>query len=181
MSIFPENPNALRNPTLKLLYRGSRQGINSSDSHCKCDGYSGTIILIQTTNDLIFRSSRPLACNSTSCPKVDSSHRSFVFTIVHNFDFGPRTFAFKPDHLQYGLVWSASHGLSSGNGTVPCVGTNCVSSHSIYPALNGRVTDTRLNNYLVLTGREYVTGTGLKSLNWLRKSNDFTSERVLSN
>jgi hypothetical protein len=54
LSTPPTFVNVIINKTLRLLYRGNRDGFDSSAFHNKCDGESNMIIFIQTTKDFIF-------------------------------------------------------------------------------------------------------------------------------
>jgi hypothetical protein len=157
ISTFPEILNEFRNRKLKLLYRGSRDGFNSSDFHGKCDGQSDTITFIQTTKDFIFGGYTPLSWDSTSGWKADSNHHSFVFTIINPHNFGPRKFALKPDHSQYAIYCSASYGPLFGNGNTIRVCTKCATSNDSYTRLYAYVNDTKLDDYIVFTGEEHFT------------------------
>jgi hypothetical protein len=112
ISTFPESLNEFRNRKSKLLDCGSRDDLNSSDFHGKCESQSDTITFIQTTKYFVSGGYTPLSWNSTNSCKANSSHRSFVFSIVNPHNFGPRKFALKSNHSQcaiscYASVWFA--------------------------------------------------------------------------
>jgi hypothetical protein len=65
-STFPTFLNDITNKTLRLLYRGSRDGFNSSSFHNKCDGESNTITFIQTTKDFLFGRFTPVCWDSSN-------------------------------------------------------------------------------------------------------------------
>jgi hypothetical protein len=104
---FPAILSEVRNWTLKLLYRGSRDGFRSSNFHEKCDGENHTITFIRIEKDIFFGGYIPLSSDRTSGWKIDSKHCSFVFTITNSHKIGFRKFALKPDHLQYAIHYFA--------------------------------------------------------------------------
>jgi hypothetical protein len=156
-STFPEMLIGFGNRNLKLLYRGSRDGSNSSDFHQKRDGESDTTIFIQTTKDFIFGGYIPLSWDFRSGYKIDSSHRSFVFTITHPHNFGPRQFAFKPGCAQRAIFCNSSYGPDFGGGGTISVSTNFAASNTNYTYLYDYVNDTGLDDSTVFTGEQFFT------------------------
>jgi hypothetical protein len=157
VSTFPEILNEFRNRKLKLLYRGSRDGFNSSDFHTKCNGQNDTITFICTTKDFIFGGYTPLSWDSTGGSKDDSSHCSFIFPIINPHNFGPRKFTLKPDLSKYAICCHASYGPVFGYGHTICVSRNCIANNSSYARLSGYVNDTGLDDSTVFTGETNFT------------------------
>jgi hypothetical protein len=120
---FPAILNEVRNRTLKLLYRGSRDSFRSSNFHEKCDGENHAITFIRTAKSVFFGGYIPLSSDRTSGWKTDSNHHSFVFTITNPRKIGSRKFALKPDHLQYAIHYSTLYDriLSDGHTIYVCV------------------------------------------------------------
>jgi hypothetical protein len=58
---FPAILSEIRNRTLKLLYRGSRDGFHSSNFHEKCGDENHIIIFIRTAKDVFFDGYIPLS------------------------------------------------------------------------------------------------------------------------
>jgi hypothetical protein len=92
VSATPELFSVFRSKTLKLLYRGSRDGLRASDFHDRCDGHPNTISLIQSTNDCVFGGHTPVAWTSRSSEASDPSLTSFLFTIKNPHNLRPQLF-----------------------------------------------------------------------------------------
>jgi hypothetical protein len=77
-----------------LWWRGSRQGFGSRDFHHFCDGHANTLTVILDTNDNIFDGFNPVAWDSTTSWKADTSLQSFLFTLSNPRNIPPGTFRF---------------------------------------------------------------------------------------
>jgi hypothetical protein len=78
--------------SMKLIYRGSRDGFGAADFHSKCDGQSNTITLIESTTGFIFGGFTPVAWDSSGQRKGDRTERSFLFTLKNPHNLPPRKF-----------------------------------------------------------------------------------------
>jgi hypothetical protein len=65
-STFPTFLDDTTHKTLRLLYRGSRDGFDSSFFHNKYDGESNTIPFVQTTKNFIFGGFTPVCWDSSN-------------------------------------------------------------------------------------------------------------------
>jgi hypothetical protein len=131
-------------------------GFSNSDFHWRCDGISNTITIIQTTEDFIFGGFTPIAWDSTSGYKADTSGRSFLFSVKnpHNRDFG-RIGLKDP---RYAIYCSSSTGPMFGNGYDIYVANGCNANTSSYTHLGcGYVNNTSINEYQVFTGKQHFT------------------------
>jgi hypothetical protein len=95
--IMKDYPNILKDFERKnwtLLYRGSRDGFRSSHFHEKCDNQQNILILIETTKGFIFGGFTLIAWESSASTigKLDSSRKSFLFTLKNPRDSEPRKF-----------------------------------------------------------------------------------------
>jgi hypothetical protein len=135
-----------------LLYRGSRDGFAASNYHSKCDGYSNTISLIETTKGYIFGGFTPVAWESSSWIfKPDSTQRSFLFTVKNPRGTEGRKFPLTDSanaiycYSHYGPIFGNNHDL------IVCDG--CDSSTSNFITLGGSYqNDTGLDGKTVFTG-----------------------------
>jgi hypothetical protein len=100
-SAFPERLKEGRNCMLQLLYRGSRDDLNSLD-------FRG-IAMVKVTQSHSWTLRKisflggytPLSWDFTSGWKADSNQQCFVFAMINPHNFGLSTFPFEPNHLQY--------------------------------------------------------------------------------
>ena len=96
--------NLNKNIKYQLIYRGSRDGMNSSSFHQKSNGISPTISIIKTTKGFKFGGYTEKTWENNSSGIYIKDDKSFVFSlnymkiynhiqgkdaIIHNNDFGP--------------------------------------------------------------------------------------------
>jgi hypothetical protein len=150
LSTIPTPLNQFSSKEWTLLYRGSRDGFRASNFHSKCDGHSNTVTVILTTKGFIFGGFTPIAWDSSSSYKADTSQQSFLFSVKNARNSDPRSFP---------LVNSSS-AIYCGSSYGPTFG-----SHSLYVADgcnekansstnlgSGYRNDTGLNGTEVFTG-----------------------------
>jgi hypothetical protein len=93
---------------LKLLYRASRDGFETSAFHDRCNGHSNTVTLVSSSKGWIFGGYTPLPWSSREGASSDPSLRSCIFTIKNPHNLAPRIFKLKQqenaiyNHLKYG-------------------------------------------------------------------------------
>jgi hypothetical protein len=157
--ILPMIPVCLRDLPLKgwtLLYRGSRDGFGASNFHEKCDGKSNTLTVIETTKGFVFGGFTPIAWDSYSGYKADSSQSSFLFTVKNPRGSEGRKFALASSanaiycNSYYGPTFGYNHDIYIANG--------CNGNASSYTILGSAFTnDTGINGQQVFTGEQYFT------------------------
>jgi hypothetical protein len=153
---FPTVLNEYRTCQWRLLYRGSRDGFASSQFHGKCDNVSNTITLIITTDGFIFGGFTPLAWDSSSQYKPDTSGKSFLFSIKnpHNIEAGK--IALKDS--RYGIYCSSSYGPVFGSGYDIKVVDDCDKNTSSYTRLGvGYANNTGVGDSQFFTGQQNFT------------------------
>ena len=78
-----KNTELLENKKIKykLLYRGTRDGMNASSFHQKCNGIPYTVSILQTTKGYIFGGYTEKTWENDSCGTYIKDDNSFVFSI----------------------------------------------------------------------------------------------------
>jgi hypothetical protein len=142
-----------------LLYRGSRDGFAASAFHSKCDRCSNTVTIIETTKGYIFGGFTPLAWDSASGNKVDSSHRTFLFTVKNPHGNEARVFPMKADAGSLRAIYcNSSYGPIFGDNSDICVRENCNANEDNHVSLGGTfANDTEIPGDQVFTGERYFT------------------------
>jgi hypothetical protein len=92
ISSLPVIFSGFQKKTLKLLYRGSRDGFPAAAFHNHCNGYAHTLTLISSTNDCIFGGYSPGEWSARNGGVADPSLTSFLFTIQNPHKIAPRVF-----------------------------------------------------------------------------------------
>jgi hypothetical protein len=101
----------------QLLWRGSRDGFQSSVFHRLCDGHANTLTIILDNNGNIFGgfAAVPWQRNQKLTPNIpDPSNRGFLFTLQNPVGIPPMLFPLKPDLKDYALYYDSNAG--------PCFG-----------------------------------------------------------
>ena len=81
---------------MKLLFRGTRDGMNAQSFHKKCDNNGETIILIQNDKENIFGGYASIPWTSHS-GSYFSAPDSFIFTLTNIYNTNPTKFKNKND------------------------------------------------------------------------------------
>jgi hypothetical protein len=148
-----------------LLYRGSRDGFNSKAFHCKVDGHSHTITLIETTKGYIFGAYVVCPWDSVANWKGDDTMESFLFTLKNPHNISARKFRMVPNWNNYVLhcyptespilVWIGFCGAIAiqCDGNSRAIGNN---GGFAWPYSNF-VNDTGLNGATFFTGEDSFT------------------------
>jgi hypothetical protein len=92
VSELPPILNEFSDRSIRLLYRGSRDGFSSVKFHAQCDGIGSTLTLIETSRHNIFGGYTPCVWSSTGGDVFDESGRSFIFTLKNPHNLGARKF-----------------------------------------------------------------------------------------
>ena len=101
---------------LKLLYRASIDGFQSSNFHKKCDNIPNTVTIIRSANGYIFGGFMTQTWDSFGTWKEDKN--AFIFSLI-NADNNPQKFLIKPVNsgnaiycnTDYGPIFGAGHDL----------------------------------------------------------------------
>jgi hypothetical protein len=141
---------------LQLLYRGSRDGFQTSAFHGRCNGHHNTISLILSKNGCIFGGYTPLAWSSRHDLAPDPSLKSFVFTLKNPHNLAPRIF--KQKHAANAILDDSAYGPTFDSGADLYVCDQCQISNSSYSALGAAyVNDSGIDTRQVLTGSYHFT------------------------
>jgi hypothetical protein len=157
--ILPIVPRCLSDLQMKqwtLLYRGSRDGFGVSHFHGKCDGKSNTLTVIETTKGFIFGGFTPLAWDSSSGWRADSSRKTFLFTVKNPRGSSGRRFVMAG--TANAILCHSSHGATHGNGCEIYVSDGCNANSSSYTNLGNTFTNgTGIDGKQVFTGEYHFT------------------------
>jgi hypothetical protein len=139
-----------------LLYRGSRDGFTASDFHLKCDNQSNTLTLIETTKGFIFGGFTPIAWDSSSGDKYDSSNKSFLFSLKNPRNADPRKF--QMFGAKRTICCSAGYGPIFGHNSDIRVDDHCNAPDRNYTNLGSSfVNDTGIDGRQVFAGEHKFT------------------------
>jgi hypothetical protein len=152
ISVIPDIFSVFGEKTLRLLYRGSRDGFEAKVFHALCDGHPNTVSLILSKNNCIFGGYTPLAWNSRNLYVSDPSLQSFIFTLKNPHNLPSQIFKQKQqekaiyDYATYGPVFGGNYDLKVCD---PLQVSESNYSHlgSVY------VNDTGIEGGLLLTGQ----------------------------
>ena len=97
---------------MELIYRGTRDGMNSSAFHNKCDNKGETITLIKIEKGNIFEGYTSISWNNNDC--WHSSPESFIFTLSNIYYTEPTKFPSKNDQKE--IRHYSNHGPVFGVG-----------------------------------------------------------------
>jgi hypothetical protein len=138
---------------LQLLYRGSRDGFQSTDFHRFCNGHSPTLTVVLSTDGYVFGGYTPLAWNSRGQYVPDPGLNSFLFTIQNPHNLEPQIFKQKEeacaiyDHASYGPTFGVAYDFYICN--------QCNSQKSSHSCLGSTyMNDTGREGNTVLTGSQ---------------------------
>ena len=111
-----KKPNCLCNEknldSIRLLYRGSRDGFKAEDFHRLCDKKGETLVIIKSTNNYIFGGYTSINWDSTKwngkCGKYNNARRQgegleFVFTLKNPHGIPPEKFNIKDVWLDHSI------------------------------------------------------------------------------
>jgi hypothetical protein len=117
MKELPPILSRFDNKQMTLLYRGSRDGVQGSSFHSRCDGKPHTITIIETTKGYIFGGYTPIPWESSSGTyKTDDSLSSFIFTLKNPQNTNPRLFQLKPANKVHAIRCQSNYGPIFGGG-----------------------------------------------------------------
>jgi hypothetical protein len=121
---FPEIFNCFVGKSIRLLYRGSRDGFAATDFHRCFDNISDTLTVIQTTKGSIFGGFSHCAWSSPSSGQsiFDSSHQSFVFSLVNPWNVPAKRFGITSDSSKRSICCYSGYGPVFGSGSDFAVG-----------------------------------------------------------
>jgi hypothetical protein len=140
---FPSIFGKFWNKKRTLLYRGTRDGFGSGVFHTKCDCQRNTLTIILTTKGYVFGGFTPIAWDSSSGYKPDSTKESFVFSLISPRGKVPQKFALS--NTNNAIYCNSSYGPTFGGG------------HDIYVASDADRNTNSNTNF----GHSYVNNTGI--------------------
>jgi hypothetical protein len=151
IATFPADFEFFRGKSFALLYRGSRDGFESSAFHSRCDGHGETVTIIVSDNDCIFGGYSPCTWSSVISVVPDPGSTSFLFTIKNVHNLPARVFKLK--HPENGICTNPGYGPCFGSGNDLSIGSPCTGSNKNWSSLGGAYeNDTRVYSLKVLAG-----------------------------
>ena len=100
---------------MELLYRGTKDGPDSSTFHNKCDNQGPTICLYKNDIDNIFGGYSSISWKSNFLGEYVNAPGSFLFTLTNIYNTEPIKFESKKD--KYEILYNTERGPSFGHGT----------------------------------------------------------------
>ena len=139
---------------MELLYRGTKDGPDSSTFHNKCDDKGPTICLYKNYKDNIFGGYSSVSWGSGIFSHGVSAPESFLFTLTNIYNTEPMKFESKNDKNE--ILYNATRGPSFGNGADLGINTNFKNDggYSYFP-----------NTYIDILGKGKSIFTGKKDNN----------------
>ena len=121
-SLDLENLIGFNRTDLKLLYKASRDGLDNSIFHSKCDGVTGTITVIKSKNSYIFGGYTSAEWSGNAW-KHDTT--AFLFSLVNRYNVSVKMNVTKPESAIYA---DAYYGIVFGGGCdLQCSSDQCSS------------------------------------------------------
>ena len=100
---------------MKLIFRGTRDGMTNIAFHNKCDNKSETITLIKNDKGNIFGGYASISWTNPSSSTYYSAPESFLFTLSNNYNTEPTKFPSKNDQKE--VEHNSRYGPIFGGGT----------------------------------------------------------------
>jgi len=100
---------------MELIYRGTKNGMTSSEFHNKCDNKGESITLIKNEKGNIFGGYASIPWTSPSKGTYYSAPESFIFTLSNIYNTEPTKFPSKNDQQE--VRHSSGHGPIFGGGS----------------------------------------------------------------
>jgi hypothetical protein len=106
--------NLRQNQTLKMIYQASKDGFNSSVFHSKCDGNTGTLVVIKSSNSNIFGGYTQADWSGYYSYQYDSN--AFLFSLVNSYNIPVKMLVTNPQNAiytsqYYGPTFGGGHDL----------------------------------------------------------------------
>ncbi len=101
---------------MELLFRGTKDGMNSNSFHNKCDNKGPTISLIKSDKGYIFGGYTPISWCTDNNTKYDSS--AFLFTLKNVYNTAPTKFG---NPKSYSIYCNSNYGPTFGGGYDICI------------------------------------------------------------
>jgi hypothetical protein len=160
ISVVPRIFSPFRGKTLRLLYRGSRDGFQASAFHSRCNGHANTVSLISSTNGCIFGGYSPLPWSSEKTSVSDPNLKSFIFTIKNPHDLPAQIF----EQVQ------EMHAIRNGASYGPTFG----GAPDLYVCDQSRTSTSSASKI----GTTYANNTGIAGNQVLTGAQNFTVEEI---
>ena len=146
----------------ELIYRGSRDGWNSSDFHKKCDYFGKTISIIHTDNDNIFGGYTSIPWTSDAW-QYKKDYNAFLFIIKSSTNYKPQIFTSK--YSKEAVFHSSTHMCTFGGGHDICIKSKCNENSNSYSVgssycipINKHTLNGDKKNFKVREIEVYLTG-----------------------
>ena len=95
------------NSSWSLIYQASRDGFSSSSFHSKCNGNTGTLVVIKSSNSNIFGGYTNADWSGyyismTQTYQYDSN--AFLFSLVNSYNYPVKMLVFNPQYAIYSFL-----------------------------------------------------------------------------
>jgi hypothetical protein len=156
ISELPLVLNEFQGKSMKLLYRGSREGFQASNFHSKCDGIGNTLTFIESSKRSLFGGYTPSAWDSTTRDKYDTTLQSFLFTLKNPHNIPARKFSLISGRRA--IYCASSDGPSFGGGTDIRVLDRCNAHNENYLNFgHSYQNNTGINGTTIFNGEYHFT------------------------
>ena len=133
--------------SMKLIYRGTRDGMTSKDFHNKCDNKGKTICLFLNDKGNIFGGYSSIPWTSNGGNEADED--CFIFTLTNIYNTEPTKFPYLKDRSVY---HSESYGPLFGGGSDLGLGSNFISSNGSWSSFPYSYKDILNKGKSIFTG-----------------------------
>ena len=144
---------------MKLIYRGTRDGMTSKDFHDKCDNKGKTICLFLNDKGNIFGGYSSIPWTSNSGDKTASD--CFIFTLTNIYNTEPTKFPYEKNRSSY---HSSKYGPIFGNGFDLGFGENFLSNNNCWSYFPNSFKDVLGKGMSIFTGDNNNNYFNLKEL-----------------
>ena len=145
--------------SMKLLYRGTRDGMTSKDFHDKCDNKGKTICLFLNDKGNIFGGYSSIPWSYERGDKTDKE--CFLFTLTNIYNTEPTKFPYEKNRS---VFHSSEHGPIFGSGSDLGFGKNFLSNNNCWSNFPNSYKDILGKGKSIFTGENNTSYFILKEL-----------------
>ncbi|EFC37594.1 predicted protein [Naegleria gruberi] len=112
---------------LKLIYRGSRDGLSVASFHAKCDNKGATVTLIKSTSGAVFGGYTSLSWRSEASLTANADASAFMFSVISATKEERFVKVLQNANKAYAMYNYVTYGPTFGGGHDMCVKFNTLS------------------------------------------------------
>ena len=147
--------------SMKLIYRGSRDGTKSNDFHNKCDNQGPTICLFKNEKGYIFGGYSSISWTNDS-GNYHSAPESFIFTLTNIYNIKPTKFPNSDSN--YSVYHYSSYGPTFGGGHDINIYSDYTNNNNSYANFPNSYQDTLGYGKSIFTGDNNSSNFKLKEM-----------------